>query len=110
MQGLAKGWAWTDTSALCPMEMRGPVSASRAVTHMEQQGQGGRRRGTLISGSSPEVVRAGSQEDGLGHTCGQRPGWDSEVSGSPFQQDGAPLEAASDHMVREGLAQEVALV
>lgn len=92
------------------MEMRGPVSASRAVTHMEQQGQGGHWRGTLISGRGLEVVRAGSQEDGLGHTCGQRPRYGSEVRGSPAQQDGAPLEAASDHMVREGLAQEVTLM
>lgn len=92
------------------MEMKGPVSVSRAVTHMEHQGQGGHWRGSLISGSGLELVRAGLQEDGLGHTCGQMPGWGSEVRGSPAQQDGAPLEAASDHVVREGLAQEVTLV
>ena len=62
-----------------------------------------------ILGRGPEVVRAGTQEGGLGSPVGKGLGGAARTGEAQLDRM-EHLEAASDQEVRKGLAQEVTLV
>ena len=62
-----------------------------------------------ILGRGPEVVRAGTQEGGLGSPVGKGLGGAARTGAAQLDRM-EHLEAASDQEVRKGLAQEVTLV